>query len=549
MIKNYKVWLRYLYEKNIRRYSNKYKAEKEELFYLTNAVPSFMRKKVEIGTGGKNLLLVSMGCYDAKTEAIYAKSLQQIGYQVYILTSYDPYVSKIFKIFGINKILYYEDFYSNISYSYLAKETRQYLKEFTKENFLNINRKGIQIGKYAASSYLRMTRKSSIDLDTKESKELLFRLLSLSIRAAIHAEQIINKIKPHLVFVIDRGYTPVGQIFDFCLHENVPVITRNSSHKSGWEILKRYVSSEQSVTHPHSLSEASWSYIKKISWNEKLWIILDNELKNIYASGDWFSEVGTQFNKIIYSKKYLLDNLCLDATKKTAVIFPHMFWDATFFYGQDIFEDYYDWYINVLKIAATNKNLNWIVKIHPANIVKAKRDHYRGEHKELTAIYDTLGKVPEHIKIIPPESDINTFSLFALMDYCLTVRGTIGIEAAAYGINTITAGTGRYDNLGFTHDFDNKEEYLRQIVNLHELTPMNKEMVELARRYAYGIFILRPIQLDLLEHGYNKDEKGSMRFKPLFATEKEFEESEFVAGFRKFVASQNEDYINFKSIL
>jgi hypothetical protein len=130
------------------------------------------------------------------------------------------------------------------------------------------------------------------------------------------------------------------------------------------------------------------------------------------------------------------------------------------------------------------------------------------------------------------------------MDYCLTVRGTIGIEAAAYGINTLTAGTGRYDKLGFTYDFDDKETYRRQIANLHELPPMNRGMIELARRYAYGIFILRPIHLDLLEHGYNNDEKATMKFRPLFTTEKEFEMSEFVTRFRKFVLSEKEDYLN-----
>lgn len=546
MIKNYEVWLKYLFVKTIGRYFKKYAPEREMVSYLSGIIPAFMNEQARPGTCNKKLLLVSMGRYDAKTEAIYAKSLEQIGYGTYVLAPYSPYISNIFKIFGISKILYYEDYYKFIALAPLLKEAKQYLNGAAKDTFLKIARNGIQIGKYAASSYTRMTRESSIDLENLERRESILKFLVFSIRAAINAEQIINEIMPDLVFVIDRGYSPAGQLFDFCLNKRIPIITRNASYKSGWEVLKKYVQPGMSTSHPYSLSTESWNYIKRIHWDDKLWEQVDKELKNTHTSGDWFSEVGTQFNKIVYSKNELLANLQLDPAKKTAVIFPHMFWDATFFYGTDLFEDYYDWYVNVLKIAAENKKLNWIVKIHPGNIVKARRDNYKGAHRELTSIKETLGKVPDHIKIIPPESNINTYSLFALMDYCLTVRGTIGIEAAAYGINTLTAGTGRYDKLGFTYDFDDKETYRGQIANLHELPPMNRGMIELARRYAYGIFILRPIRLDLLEHGYNNDPKATMIFRPLFTTEKEFEMSKFVTSFRKFVLSEKEDYLNSK---
>lgn len=516
---------------------------KREYVRLRELLPEFLKEKL-VKSYDKRVLFASMGSYDAKTEGIYLKALETIGYEPCVITGYDPYVKDIFSLYGIKNVYYYEDYLKKYSANKLKKEAEFHLKHVEGKEVLNIKMDGISVGKYAASSFMRMTRNSTIKLNNDEDKILLLKQMIKSLRAAKAVKNILQDIKPDLLLAIDRGYTPVGQLFDACLLNGIPVITRNASHKSGWEIVKRYSSPQMSTVHPQSLSSESWEYIKKMPWNDSKWNILYKELFDTYRTGDWFAEVGTQFGKKMYSKKELLEKLQLDENKKTAIIFPHMFWDATFFWGEDLFEDYYDWFVNVLKVAAKNKSLNWIIKIHPANVIKAKRDNYKGVHKELAAVYETLGSLPEHIKVIPPESDINTFSLFSLMDYCLTVRGTIGIEASMMGINTITAGTGRYDRLGFTHDFNSKEEYLDFIRNLQDVPPMNEQAIELARRFAYGIFILRPIHLDLLDLRYNQDEKASMSFKPLFKNIEEFKNSKFVQGLKDFVISGKEDYLD-----
>ena len=86
--------------------------------------------------------------------------------------------------------------------------------------------------------------------------------------------------------------------------------------------------------------------------------------------------------------------------------------------------------------------------------------------------------LPEHVRVIGAEDKLNTFSLFQVLDYCLTVRGTVGIETSALGIRTLTAGTGRYDRHGFTKDFRSTNDYLRQLCTLHELPPPTKEEIE-----------------------------------------------------------------------
>jgi hypothetical protein len=94
---------------------------------------------------------------------------------------------------------------------------------------------------------------------------------------------------------------------------------------------------------------------------------------------------------------------------------------------------------------------------------------------------------------------MNTYSLFALSDFGITIRGTIGIELPCFGIPTLTAGTGRYSGMGFTIDSSSAEEYLERLRMIHELPPLSAAERELARRHAHALFRLRPLRFTSYE--------------------------------------------------
>ena len=106
-------------------------------------------------------------------------------------------------------------------------------------------------------------------------------------------------------------------------------------------------------------------------------------------------------------------------------------------------------------------------------------------------IKDTIGKLPDHMKIMMPNHKISSFNLFQLCDYGVTIRGTSGLELSTLGKPCLTAGTGRYSNLGFTYDSDNKINYLDKIKKIHLLKPMSKKEIQIAKWHAYAVFELR----------------------------------------------------------
>jgi capsule polysaccharide export protein KpsC/LpsZ len=167
--------------------------------------------------------------------------------------------------------------------------------------------------------------------------------------------------------------------------------------------------------------------------------------------------------------------------------------------------------VETVKAAAANPALNWVIKIHPANVVKDARDGHLGKPSELLAVERVLPSLPDHIKIISADSAVNTLTLIKCMDFCVTVRGTAGIEAAMFGKLVVTAGTGRYDCRGFTLDPQSKHDYLQLLGELHKQEPPSAKQIELAQRYAWGVFISRPLEMETARFYYEKNASASIR--------------------------------------
>ena len=75
------------------------------------------------------------------------------------------------------------------------------------------------------------------------------------------------------------------------------------------------------------------------------------------------------------------------------------------------------------------------------------------------------------------------------------MRGTVGVEAARLGIPVLTAGPARYAELGFTVDSASRGEYLARLARIEDTPPLSAEQRELAERFGYGLFLLRPCSL------------------------------------------------------
>lgn len=493
---------------------------------------------------GRKALFVSAGISGSiSIELALIKALELAGYTPIIITGRDRWFVRYYQLAGVDEILFWHEFAKGLDASEIEAAVTG-LRSFN--DLLAFEYAGARAGKYAASTALRYLRLGKLDLESPEMGQHLRRYLGSAMVYARAGQEIVRRVQPEIALSVDPGYTPRGELFDACLAAGIDTITWNSAHKSNVLILKRYTRENRNV-HPVSVSDESWCQLRSMEWTDSHRRRLQEELYTNYASGDWYSEVGTQFHKHLMEPEELRQTIGLDPSKRTVVIFPHIFWDGTFFWGKDLFGSYEEWFVETVRAACGNDGLNWVIKVHPANVVKNVRDGVQGEPSEVIAIWKHIGPLPRHVCVIPSESEINTFSLFGIMDYCVTVRGTIGIEAASFGIPVLTAGTGRYDRRGFTIDSDSREEYLQRLACIQEIPALSRAQRELAERFAYGIFVLRPLPLTTVTLEFQKDAKASSRTRINARTREDWLNAPDLRAVAHWIGSGREDFLVFNS--
>jgi len=484
------------------------------------------------------VLVVNTGPHGLLVELALVKACELGGFRPIILAGYDRWTARYYRHAHIRAIHYWEDFLEPCDQGTVTALLAP-VKTF--QELVALQYQGIRVGKYATSTALRHLRVGRLDPSVPATRQAVLPFLSRAIQCTVAAKRIISELKPRLALTIDVGYSPRGELFDVCRSSGIDTITWNAAHKNNALMLKRYHVLNQEV-HPASLSHETWKWLSGLPWDAGKQKILRQEIVGSYERGEWYSEVGTQFHTATQTAADVRSALSLDPAKKTVGIFPHIFWDGTFFWGTDLFGSYEEWFVETMKVAYENPQVNWVVKIHPANIVKNVRDGVGSEPSEWAAIR-SLGPLPSHVRVIEPDSRMSTLSLFAVMDYCVTVRGTVGIEAASFGIPVLTAGTGRYDRLGFTTDSESRQQYLQRLANIQDLAPLTPQQRELAERFAYGIFVERPFRLESVTLEYQRDAKASLSTKVSLEPTHDLRSAPDLKAFAEWVRSGQEDFV------
>jgi hypothetical protein len=378
-------------------------------------------------------------------------------------------------------------------------------------DWLALEYHGMRVGRFVIASALRGLKVGQLDFSDPSIQAQLRSSLDYSVRHALTAIRLLRRVKPDCALFMDRGYSSTGEICDLTINRGIDTLTWNLGYKRDRLVFKRYHSGNRGE-HPLTPSTESWRRLCAIPWKPEYGRQIRQDLFQCYEAQDWMGFAGTQFDKQILSKRSTRQKLGLSSDRKVAVIFPHILWDGSFFFGEDLFDDYTQWLVETLRTASANPRLQWVVKLHPAHLVKAKQNNDAGRPSELDVIEHAIGNLPGHLKLIYPDTDISTYSLFEIADYVVTVRGTVGIESALFGTPVVTAGTGRYDRRGFTLDSSTREEYLQKLAALETFPRLSPKQIELAERYAYAVFLCRPLRLSSASLEYERDGKATPKF-------------------------------------
>ncbi len=458
---------------------------------------------------GAPALIVSLNNWvaQAKIECLIAVALRLHGWSPRIVTSHRcSRALKYFRAFGLRDFIWFDDLLAQVPDAAVHEAVESLLSQpLTIQRVKDMQYRSVNVGRQTLATLARVQHQR-VDLNNPVFIKRFRQALPEAIQSAIAAEHLMHQATPHLAIFLDKDYMVVGSLYDMALNQGVDVVQWCGAHRDDALMLRRYTAQTQ-TTHPQSLTEETWQLVRGMAWAEEHEARLSQEFRMRYQDGRWASYYNRPYGKLA-TKAELQEQLGLDASKKTAVIFSHILWDSTFFWGDDLFDDYGEWLVETVRAACANPSLNWVVKLHPANRWKMKRDGVNRESDDRVLLHEALGRLPEHVKVLDPDADINTASFFDSADYCLTVRGTVGIEMACFGIPVFTAGTGRYTGLGFTIDSESRQDYLSKLHRIQEVARLTAAQTLLAKRYTYGLWIRRPWHVRTFQQVYRPLQQG-----------------------------------------
>jgi hypothetical protein len=157
--------------------------------------------------------------------------------------------------------------------------------------------------------------------------------------------------------------------------------------------------------------------------------------------------------------------------------------------GRQVFTDgMADWLSLTVRHFASRREVQLIVRVHPGELLGAG-------HPSQGIVHAALPRLAPHVRVVPPDSRLNTYDLMELADAGLVYTTTAGLEMAMGGVPVIVAGQTHYRGRGFTLDPASRPEYLETIDRLLERPAafrLDPERIDLAWRYAYQFFFEFP---------------------------------------------------------
>lgn len=379
--------------------------------------------------------------------------------------------------------------------NYISKEKLAEFEKISQEidlnEIYNYEYEGINIGSVVWQSFIRYPKGLVLDYDEVDAEFIpAYRAYFFAGLVATEiSKNILEKEKPDNVLSSHSIYTDFAPIIKIAKKMGI----KASSWVYCWEAYICYFFADMTVknTYLGKMKEKNWLKLLNRDLSQKEKESLDNYFKQRYADN---SEISSQVFDKSTGGKALKEKLGIDNGKKTVCLFCHINFDAAVDPDSMFFKTTNEWVIESIKHMIKNDSVNWIVRIHPAEIVER---NFSSTYKAIEENFD-INNIPPHIKILNCHEKINSKDIFDITDIGITLYGTIGIELPVWGKNAIIAGNSHYANKGFTIDVKTKEEYFDILDNINKTPSITKEQIELAKKYAFSFFVQRMIPLDFL---------------------------------------------------
>ncbi|PIS12093.1 MAG: hypothetical protein COT73_00395 [Bdellovibrio sp. CG10_big_fil_rev_8_21_14_0_10_47_8] len=461
---------------------------------------SFLRRDPPSAENKPGLLIVAgrgMNTQWCQLWAVLGAVFANRTHRVFVLTSRNqPMLNLYFRIFGFDFIFLEDLKISTVIVPQSALDQINGLESFM--DFKTFKLDGAPLGSMAMSTYSRTKVTGVIDIQDAQTREEVRAWLVFIYQSVVASKQLYQKNNIDMLFFTEVFMEEYGAFYYGALDMGLNVIRFAGTVRDN-AVIVQHLTKESDRTHHAAVTSQSWSQIVDAPDSKQIDLELERNFLDRY--GDvWAMSTRNQPNTKIVDPKVARAELGIPSDRKMGVIFSHILYDTLFFIGEDLFPSYADWFVESVKAACANPNIEWFVKVHPSNLWRGELEQFfGGKYEEVRLIERFVGPLPKHVHMVYPDTPYSPYTWLQMTDYGITVRGTSGIELGALGKTVITAGSGRYEKIGFTVNPRTSAEYMELLKSLPKAPEPSIEQKRLGVKFAYMTFCMKPFTLDFLK--------------------------------------------------
>jgi hypothetical protein len=296
---------------------------------------------------------------------------------------------------------------------------------------------GVPVGLHLYDSLLLRKQSSTID---RVSVGLKLRII-IELAYYFSVVRIIDQFRDPLVILPDNTYRQ-GMVFEYLRSREIRCLA--GLNINDLTIYKYHTAEE----YQDFCRTPSFELIDRIVNDKRLYELAETYLVERVSGGDKHHDLVRAYDpaKRSASMEMLVERHHCDISKPIVLVAAHVFSDAPHAFPNQLYQDYEHWLIETCRHLQRNASANFLVKEHPS-----------------AALYNEEGLTERILRSANMEghllsSDVNTGSLFALVDVLVTCGGTAGMEFPCFGIPVVCISRPPYVHMPYVHKAHDKRD-------------------------------------------------------------------------------------------
>lgn len=351
---------------------------------------------------------------------------------------------------------------------------------------------GIKVGEHALAGALRFYARASLESETW-GEAILQRYLQAALLTTWATQKLLSTYD-YSCAVFNHGiYVPQGITGEVVRQQGVRVVNWNPAYRK-----QCFIFSHENTYH-HQLMWEKVSNWENLPWNQQLEKQLLDYLRSRWVGSQdwiWFHESPE------FDLEAIAQEIGVDFSRPCIGLLTNVMWDAQLHYPANAFESLLAWVIETIGYFAQRQDLQLLIRVHPAEI-KGTLPSRQPIVPEIAKVFPQL---PPNVFIIPPKSQVSTYTAMFACNAVLIYGTKMGVELTSMGIPVIVAGEAWIRNKQITQDATSVSEYISYLEQLPLPDKLTGDTLTRARKYAYHFFFRRMIPLEFTTEARNRSE-------------------------------------------